>query len=39
MTVSESRRVRVLRRTLIGITTVSAVVFGSLLLLAAVTSG
>ena len=39
MAVSESRRVRVLRRTLIGITTVSAVVFGSLLILAAVTFG
>jgi hypothetical protein len=40
MAVSESGRgIRVLRRTLIGITTVSAVAFGSLLILVAVTLG
>jgi hypothetical protein len=40
MAVSESGRgVRVLRRALIGITTASAAVFGSLLILAAVTLG
>ena len=40
MAVSESGRgIRLLRRTLIGITTASTVVFGSMLILAAVTLG